>query len=157
EQHRAIRERSGGGRRRSRFRPPFTIAFLALLALPPRAIANGGDLPAEVVLKGFVKLEDGRVHLLVRVPLDTLSPFRLPKRGPGYLDLAAVDEPLKLAAAATGRQIGLREDGVPLAPTARDARISLLSDRSFATYGAALAHLEGGRLPVDTACVCAQW
>jgi len=113
-------------------------------------MANGGDLPAEVVLKGFAELKDGRVHLLVRVPLDLLSPFRLPKRGPGYLDLAAVDEPLKQAAAATGRQIELREDGVPLVPTAREARISLLSDRSFATYGAALAHLQGARLPIET-------
>ena len=84
------------------------------------------------------------------MPLDLLSPFRLPKRGPGYLDLAAVDEPLKQATAATGRQIELREDGVPLVPTAREARISLLSDRSFATYGAALAHLQGARLPIET-------
>ena len=127
-----------------------TIALFAALAFPCNAVANGADLPAEVVLKGFAKVEDGRVHLLVRVPLDLLSPFRLPKRGPGYLDLAAVDEPLKQAAAATGRQIELREDGVPLVPTARQARISLLSDRSFATYGAALAHLQGARLPTET-------
>ena len=126
------------------------IALLAALAFPCNAVANGADLPAEVVLQGFAKAEDGRLRLLVRVPLDLLSPFRLPKRGPGYLELAAVDEPLKQAAAATGRQIELREDGVPLVPTAREARISLLSDRSFATYGAALAHLQGARLPIET-------
>src|SRR3989454_290316 len=126
------------------------IALLAALAFPCNAVANGADLPAEVVLQGFANPEDGRLRLLVRVPLDLPPPFRLPKRGPGSLELAAVDEPLKQAAAATGRQIELREDGVPLVPTAREARISLLSDRSFATYGAALAHLQGARLPIET-------
>src|SRR5207247_1186167 len=73
-----------------------------------------------------------------------------PGRGPGYLELAGVDEPLKQAAAATGRQIELREEGVPLVPSVREAQISLLSDRSFASYGAALAHLQGARLPTET-------
>jgi len=134
----------------SKARYLWVIALSAVLTLPRGAAANGADLPPEVVLQGFAKPEDGRLRLLVRVPLVLLSSFGLPKRGPGYLDLAAVDEPLKQAAAATGRQIELREDGVPLVPSAREARISLLSDRSFASYGAALAHLQGARLPIET-------
>jgi hypothetical protein len=124
--------------------------FFAVLAFPRGAAANGNDLPAEIVLRGFVKPEDNRMRLLVRIPLVFLQPFALPKRGPGYLDLAHMDAVLQQAAVAAGRQIELFEDGVPLVPTVRQARVSLLSDRSFQSYAAALAHLEGAPLPVDT-------
>jgi len=127
-----------------------SIAILAALAVPRSAIANGGDLPPEVVLQGFAKPEDGRLRLLVRVPLVLLSSFGLPKRGLGYLDLARINDKLKEVAAATGRQIELREDGVPLVPIARQARVSVLSDRSFAGYTAALAHMEGPPLAAST-------
>src|SRR6267143_1096755 len=126
------------------------IALLAVLALPQWAVANGADLPAEVVLQGFAKPDEGRLRLLVRIPLDLLASFGLPKRGPGYLDLARIDDKLKQVAAATARQIELRVDGVPLVPTARKARISVLSDRSFTSYAAARAHLDGPPLPAET-------
>lgn len=84
------------------------------------------------------------------MPLDLLVGFGLPKRGPGYLDLARIDDRLKQVAAAAGRQIELREDGAALVPATRQARISLLSDRSFASYATAAAHLEGPRLPDST-------
>lgn len=128
----------------------WSIALLAVLAFPRSAVANGGDIPPEVVLQGFVKPEDGRLRLLVRIPLVFLQPFAVPKRGPGYLDLAHMDEVLRQAAAAAGRQIELFEDGVPLAPTVQRARISLLSDRTFQSYAAALTHIQGPPLPVDT-------
>ena len=126
------------------------IAVLAALAVPRSAIANGSDLPPEVVLQAFAKPEDGRLRLLVRVPLVLLSSFGLAKRGLGYLDLARIDDKLKEVAAATGRQIELREDGAPLVPIARQARVSVLADRSFASYAAALANIESARLPAST-------
>ena len=129
---------------------PAAVLLLALLALPEGVRANGADLPPEVVLQAFIKAEDGGLHQLVRIPLVFLQPFALPKRGPGYLDLAKMDAILRQAAAAAARQIELREDGVPLAPTVRHARISLLSDRSFQSYDAALAHLAGPPLPLET-------
>src|ERR1700674_1826507 len=125
----------------------WSIAVLAALTVPRIAIANVGDLPPEIVLQAFAKPEDGRLRLLVRVPLVLLSSFGLPKRGVGYLDLARIDDKLKEVAAATGRQIELRENGVALVPIARQARVSVLSNRSFASYSAALAHMEGPRLP----------
>jgi len=118
--------------------------------LPGSAIANGADLPPEVVLQAFAKAENGRLRLLVRMPLDLLVGFGLPKRGPGYLDLARIDDRLTQAAAAAGRQIEFREDGTLLVPTIRQARISLLSDRSFGSYASAAAHLRGQRLPEST-------
>ena len=95
-------------------------------------------------------MDDGRLRLLLRVPLDLLVGFGLPKRGPGYLDLARIDERLTKAAAAAGRQIELREEGMLLVPTTRQVRVSLLSDRSFGSYALAAAHLRGPRLPEST-------
>ena len=128
----------------------FPLVLAAALLVPRSAIANGSDLPPEIVLQGYIKPEGGNLRQLVRIPLEFLQPFNLPKRGPGYLDLANMDEVLRVAATAAGEQIQLREDGVLLVPTVRQARVSLLSDRSFQSYDAALAHLRGPRLPVDT-------
>src|SRR5580765_2059981 len=108
----------------------WSIVALVVLAVPRWVHANGGDLPPEIVLQGFVKPEDGRVQLLVRVPLALLANWSLPKRGPGYLDLAKVDAKLRQAAAAIGRLVELSADGATLAPTTREMRLALLSDRS---------------------------
>ena len=126
------------------------LVLAAVLLVPRSALANGSDLPPEIILQGYIKPEGGRLRQLVRIPLVFLQPFALPKRGPGYLDLAKMDEVLLVAAAAAARQIELREDGVLLVPTVRQARVSVLSDRSFQSYDAALAHLRGPRLPVET-------
>jgi hypothetical protein len=128
----------------------WSIAFLALFALPRWALANGADLPPQIVLQGFLKPEDGRLRLLVRVPLVLLSSFSLPQRGPGYLDLANIDDALKKAATATGHQIELFANGFALTPAASEPRISLPSDHSFSNYATALAHLQGPPLPIDT-------
>jgi hypothetical protein len=127
-----------------------TIVCVASLVVPRWAVANGSDLPPEIVVQAFIKAEDGQLHLYARFPLVLLSSFSLPKRGPGYLDLAHIDDRLKEAAVATGRQIELFEDGVPLVATVRDARLSLLSSRAFASYSAAVAHFQEPHLPVDT-------
>jgi len=126
------------------------LVLAAVLLVPRGAVANGSDLPPEIILQGYIKPEGSRLRQLVRIPLVFLQPFALPKRGPGYLDLAKMDEVLLLAAAAAARQIELREDGVLLVPTVRQARVSVLSDRSFQSYDAALAHLRGARLPAET-------
>jgi hypothetical protein len=128
----------------------FWVVLVAALSLPERAVANGNDLPPEIALQGFVRLEDARAHLLIRVPLSLLGSFSLPKRGPGFLDLANIDPRLRQAAAAIGRQVELRSDGTVLVPTAREMQIALPYDRSFASYATALAHLEGPPLPVNT-------
>jgi hypothetical protein len=126
------------------------IAAVTIAASPSVARANGSDLPPEVVLQGFVKPVDGRLQLLVRIPLVFIQPFAVPKRGPGYLDLTRIDNVLQQAATAASRQITLFEDGARLVPTVRQARISVLSDRSFRDYATALAQIEGPPLAPDT-------
>jgi hypothetical protein len=109
------------------------------------AMTSAGDSAT-----GIRQNEDGRVQLLVRVPLVLLSNFSLPKRGPAIWTSANVDPKLKLAAAAIGHLIEVRADGTTLVPTTREVRLSLLSDRSFASYSNALAHLQGPPLPAGT-------
>src|SRR5690242_7017381 len=134
--------------REAKPRAPLRVAaLLVLLAFSCVAFADGSDLPPEIVLTGYVKQDADRVHLVVRIPLVLLATFAFPKRGPGYLDLARIDDKLQEASVATARQIELAVDDTPLKWTVVKARISRLSDRSFASYPAAVAHVEGPPLP----------
>jgi hypothetical protein len=136
-------------RAQSLIRVSVALAFASLL-VPASLGANGGDLPSQVVLQGFIKPEEDRLQLLVRIPLVLLASFGLPKRGPGYLDLARIDNRLRDAAGMAGRQIEVFEDGRRLVPATGQTRVATASDRSFESYASAWAHLHGPPLPVDT-------
>ena len=124
------------------------VAIVLAATLGPAA---AHDIPEEIVLQGFVKPEGDRLHFLVRVPSVMLLNLNLPKRGPGYLDLAQIDErPLQAVAATTAKEIELYENGVLLKPSRAAARISKGSDRSFETYASAVANIEGPKLPEST-------
>ena len=116
-------------------------ALFALSALGGRAAAH--DIPNQVVLNGFVKPEQQTLHLVLRVPLIMLASIDLPKRGPGYLVLERLDGALARAIEATAREVVPYENGVALRHSRAAARVSLPSDRSFESYGEALALVEG--------------
>jgi hypothetical protein len=103
-----------------------------------------------VELQAFLKQDQGRLRLLIRVPLELLASFSLPKRPSGTLDLERMDAQLREVAAASGKQLELRADGATLAHRVKAARLSLPTDRSFTTYESALAHVEGPPLPPGT-------
>lgn len=126
------------------------LFFALLFGVAAAASVVAHDIPDEIVLHGFVKPEGERLHFLVRVPLAMLLSMNLPKRGPGYLDLAQIDERLQASAAATAKEIVLYENGVRLTPGQAAARISLPSDQSFETYTKALANIAGPKLPDTT-------
>jgi hypothetical protein len=111
------------------------------------APAASHDVPDEIILRAFVKPEGQRLDFLVRVPLSMLLNIALPKRGPGYVDLAQADEALERAATATARELVLYENGVPLAPVSAQARISQPSEDVFGSYEEAAAHIAGPPLP----------
>ena len=128
-----------------------TIAAALLLGLPARPSAH--EIPPTVTVLAFVKPDGARLRLLVRVPLESMRDIDVPLRGPGYLDLAAV-EPL-LPEAATlwvAGYVTVLEDGRPLAQgTVARTRISLPSDPSFASYDAALTLMAAPGLDTATA------
>jgi len=124
------------------------LVVAAVAALPVALRAH--DVPATVVVQAFVKPEGDRLHVLIRLPLILLMDLDLPKRGPGYLELAHVGPALERAAEAAGEQFEFFEEGRRLSGRGVGAIVSLPSDSSFATYETALARVHGPRLPDDT-------
>ncbi|MCI0363908.1 MAG: HupE/UreJ family protein, partial [Phycisphaerales bacterium] len=122
--------------------------MLALIfALPSGASAH--DIPNDVRVQTFLKPTGARLHLLVRVPLRALRDVDFPQRGPGYLDLARADAVLRDAAMlwlADAIELYEGETRLPQ-PQISALRVALESDKSFASYEEALAHVTGARLP----------
>ena len=124
------------------------LALLASALLAGPAAAH--DVPGEMRLHAFLKPEGDRLHVLVRVPLALLLNLDVPKRGPGYVDLARIDEALTRAVAATDKDLEFFEDGRRLTLAGWKARISTPSDRSFEKYEKARALLAGPPPPETT-------
>jgi len=125
---------------------------LAMIALAAALTAGAHDIPNDVTVQAFLKPEGQRLRLLVRAPMKAMRDVEFPQKGPGYLDLSRTS-PL-LADAATlwiSDAIALYEGDVRLPkPRVMATTVSLESDRSFAAYEDALAHVTGAGLPLDT-------
>ncbi|HEV7820377.1 MAG TPA: HupE/UreJ family protein, partial [Burkholderiales bacterium] len=122
-------------------------AVASVLLLASTGAAH--EIPADVRVQAFVKPEGRTLQLLLRVPLTAMREVDVPRRGPGYLDLARADAALRTAANLwLADNIDLYEGETRLAyPRLIDARVSLPSDKSFASFAEARAHLAGPRLP----------
>ena len=120
------------------------------MALAPGAGAH--DIPNDVTVRAFVKPSGGRLKVLMRVPLQSMRDIDFPSRGAGYLDLAKTRPLLPDAAALwISADIQLYENGTLLPkPRVVETRVSLESDKSFASYDQALAHVTGSELPDST-------
>lgn len=127
------------------------MAFLAALVLVAPHAALAHDIPNDVTVQMFVKPAGEHLDLLLRVPLNAMRDTEFPERGPGYLDLERVDSSLREAASVwIADAIQLYEDDTRLPnPQIVDVRASLQSDKSFASYDEALAHVRGPRLTND--------
>jgi HupE / UreJ protein len=126
------------------------LVAVIILALLPGASAH--DIPNDVIVQAFIKPSGERLRFLVRVPLKAMRDVDLPKRGPGYLDLGRAEAALRDAATIwISGGIELFEGNTRLSnPEIVETRVSLESDRSFASYEAALAHITGPRLANET-------
>ena len=131
---------------------------LAAKSLPTLAVvlwlcqgipADAHDVPGEFRAHAFIKAEGERLQVLVRVPLSLLLNLDLPKKGPGYIDLAQADAVMQRAAGAVDKALEVYEDGRRLSTASTRARISLPSDRSFDRFDSARDLLQGPRLPDD--------
>src|SRR5712671_1805686 len=124
-----------------------SLAAALIAVVPLRAAAH--DIPTDVRVSAFVKPDGQRLSLLIRVPLKAIRDVDFPRRGAGLLDLAHADAALRNAATLwIADSVELYEGDVRLAyPRVVDARVSLESDKSFASYEQALAHVTGPRLP----------
>ena len=143
--------RSSSAASRGIARHLFITSFMAalVLALPRGAVAH--DIPNDVTVQAFVKPAGEHLNLLLRVPLKAMRDTEFPEFGPGYLDLARVDASLREAATVwIANALDLYEDDARLPnPRIVEVRASLESDKSFASYDEAFAHLTGPRLTND--------
>jgi hypothetical protein len=126
------------------------FVFAALLL--PVAAAWAHDVPDEVRVQAFARPEGVTLTLLVRIPLRAMRDIDVPQRGGGFLDFTRVDSALRNAVTLwLSNELELYENDARLPnPAVVQARVSLESDRSFATYDQALAHFAAPRLKNDT-------
>ena len=132
-----------------------TAILCLTIALP--AVMAAHDIPNDVTVQMFLRpssLPTGaaKLDLLVRVPVKSMRDIDFPKLGPGYLDLARADQFLQDAATVwLVRAVEMYEGDTRLPnPKLMSVRASLESDKSFASYETALAHITGPRLPEST-------
>jgi len=126
--------------------PPVAVF---LLALASTAFAH--DIPADVTVQALLKPQGKQLNLVVRLPLRAIRDVNFPERQ-GFLDLDRVAPLLPDAATLwISDFIEMYEGDTRLpSPTVAAARISLMSDRSFATYDEAVGNITGPKLPRDT-------
>jgi len=124
------------------------LAALTLLAVP----AFAHDIPSDVTVQAFMKPEGHTLRLLVRLPLKSVMDVEFPRREREFVDLSRVDQALHDAAtvALTNNLEIYEGDTLLLNPRIVSTRMSLDSDRSFATYEGALAHVTGPALSTET-------
>jgi hypothetical protein len=131
-------------------------AAAALLVLFSSAAPAAHDIPNDVTVQTFLKPEGQRLRLLVRVPLNAMRDMDFPKpaggRNADLLDLARAEQSLRDAATLwLSDFLELYENDQPLgAPQVVAVRAALQSDKSFASYEDALAHVTGPPLPDST-------
>jgi hypothetical protein len=129
------------------------ILALLISALSVAARVSAHDIPRDVTVQAFAKPQGERFRLLVRVPLKAIMDVEFPRREREYVDLARIDPSLRDAARIwLANKIELYEGDTRLSnPLIVSTRLSLESDRSFATFDDALAHVTGPPLPDETA------
>ena len=122
------------------FRRELVGLFLAV-GLAGAALAH--EIPSEVTAHMLAKAAGDRVQLLVRVPLSSMRDVEFPALASGYLDLEKLAPRLPdLATLWISGFVEIYEDGARLAkPQVAATQISLPSDKSFASFDQALAHV----------------
>src|SRR5215471_1044613 len=123
------------------------LCLCVFVSLCLTALAH--DIPADVTVQSFLKPEGQTLHFLMRVPMKAMRDIEFPKRGPGYLDLDRVDEYLRDGAEQWISNFTEIDEGDTRLPKPKivEARVSVESDKSFASYDDAPAHVMGPRLP----------
>jgi hypothetical protein len=127
-------------------------ALFGALAVLLACNAAAHEIPNDVAVQAFVHPAGHELLVLVRVPLSAMREVDIPRRGIGFIDLARAGPALQEAAKLwLGDNLDLYESERRLSyPRVAELRVSLPSDRSFASIEAALAHLSAPPLPLET-------
>jgi hypothetical protein len=132
------------------------FASVTLVLIGWAVVPAAHDIPNDVVVQTFFKPEGQRLRLLVRVPLGAMRDMDYPKPATStradLLDVGHAEATLRNAATLwVADYLDLYENDRPLgAPRIASVRAALQSDKSFASYEEALAHVTGPPLPPAT-------
>lgn len=123
---------------------PLRQALLGwLLAAACLVTAVAHEIPNAVTARVLARPAGDQFQLLVRVPLSSMRDVEIPALPSGYLDFGPLAPKLPdLATVWIARFVELYEDGTKLPePRVAATQLSILSDRSFASFEQALAHV----------------
>jgi hypothetical protein len=123
-----------------------SLRFCLLLLIA--GIAAAHDIPRDATVQAFLRPSGQKLQMIVRAPLGVIRDIAFPEDEHGYLRLEALQLLLPNAAAS---QIGslfemYEQDQRLEAPRVSATQVSLESDRSFTSFDAALAHVNGPKL-----------
>lgn len=121
--------------------PLVLLLLLAIVLLSRPSISLADEIPLRVSVQAFVKPEDDRLRVLMRVPMDALGDISFPVRGqPGYLVFSESGPPMRAAAESyVLRSIQFFEGDRLLEDREIEAlRISMPSNREYSNYESAL-------------------
>jgi hypothetical protein len=124
------------------------LTLLTALLAPMPAAAH--EVPDDVTMRIYLKPANGKMQVLVRVPVNALIDFLFPTLGDtNFLDLPETNRQTADAARVwVADMLTIYEGDRQLArPLVLKTIVSRDSDRSFATYNEALAHVNGPPLP----------
>jgi HupE / UreJ protein len=133
-------------------------AGIALLMIVCAAAGmHAHEIPNDVTIHAYVRPEGRRLELVVRAPVAAMRDVVFPTHHDGTLDLARADAAVRHSAMLwLADAIALYEDASRLPqPRILATRISLPSDRAFASYASARTHLAAS-MPDDTRIVPTQ-
>lgn len=103
-------------------------------------LAHAHEFKLDAVMNAFVKIEPGRAELVIRAPLYLFKSARFPVAGV-ELDVDQSAPATLRSLAATQQDITVFENDRPLVAGHAVGRLSLPSDRSFASYEQAIRHV----------------
>ena len=119
------------------------IALLAAVALAFPALLSAHDIPNDVTIQTFVKVEGQQVKVLVRSPIIAMRDIIFPQKDADNIDLARSESQLHDAATLwLGDDLRMYDGSAPLAPQqVVSVRATPFEDKSFETYESATALL----------------
>lgn len=113
-------------------------------------VALADEIPSRVAVQAFVKAEQGKLNLLMRVPMDALVEAQFPLRGEiGYVIFSQAVGAMESAANSEILQGIQLFEGERLlqSPMLEAVRIAFPSDRSFVDYDTALGNVYSAPIP----------
>lgn len=128
----------------------FFLTFTLLLGTPVSVMAH--EVPQRVAVIAYVKPDGQRLRVIVRVPLESMRDMQFAMRADGMLDLSRIGALLPEAAELwVANYVEFYENGRKVGAGHQVAtQLSLPSDRSFESFDAAVAHVHGAPLPMET-------